>query len=72
MDLADLEVAIPALVLVVRQHDVPRDLLAEAGLVLELALRESGLHRRAPELVREDVLSIQPVLDASATDHDPR
>jgi hypothetical protein len=37
--LSDLHVAIPALVLVVGQHDVPGDLLAEARMALELAFR---------------------------------
>jgi hypothetical protein len=45
---------------------VPLLRLAEAGDVLELALRDRVAERRRVELVLEDLLAVQPVLDVAA------
>src|SRR6185503_13548068 len=71
-DLPDLHAAIPALILVIGEHDRPGDLVAEPRVTLELALFDSGFHRRAPQFVGEHVLAIEPVLHVRAPDDDAR
>src|SRR5688500_13420835 len=66
----DLDLAVPDLVAVILQEDVPLLRLAEAGDVLELALGDGLAQRRRVELVLEDLLAVQPVLDVAAVGAD--
>jgi len=68
--LADFDVSIPAIVLVVGEHDVANDFFAEAGLLSEFALRETGFDGVAAEVVAEDVFTVEPVFDVVAFDDD--
>ena len=43
----NLDVPVPAVVAVVREHDVSGDLVTESGIILELALRDARFHRVA-------------------------
>src|SRR5262245_10034902 len=69
--LTNPDIAEPHLVAVVLQQDVPLELRAPAGLILELALRLRGLQRRALQLVLDHLHAVQPMLDVHAVDDDP-
>src|SRR3954454_565300 len=72
LQLANLDVFEPAIVLVIREHDVPLDVLAEVFVLWKFALREAGLHFRTVELEREDILAVEPVLDVVSARDDAR
>src|ERR1041384_8834796 len=53
LQFANLDVSEPAVVLVIREHDRGLDVFAEAGIVLEFALRDARFHLGAVELALE-------------------
>src|SRR5205814_1862151 len=67
---AQSDVAEGDLVAVILQEDVPFELRAPAGLVLELALRLRRHERRALELVLDHLHAVQPMLHVHAVDDD--
>src|SRR4051812_45039546 len=72
LQLANLDVLEPAIVLVIREHDVPLDVLAEAGFLREFALRNPSLHLGAVEFELKDLFAIKPVFDVLAAGYDSR
>ena len=67
--LADFYITIPAIVLVVGEHDMADDFFAKAGLFSELALGETSFDGLATEIVGQYVFTVEPVFDVVAFDY---
>ena len=70
LQFADFDVTVPAIILVVGEHDMARDFFAEADLFGELAFRETGFDGGAAEVVAKNVFAVEPVFDVVAFDDD--
>ena len=68
----ELEIAEPAFVLVIGQHDVARDFVAESGCILEFAFCDRLFQRWTSEFVDENFFAVQPMLDLASLNKDAR